>query len=177
MKKWLFILLSVSSMMHAVFTDYAPQDQAFFYESGICLAAQSKIVDWQSLKQVTSVMYHDIQEIQQIVDLFLMMNGTIIEEGVTGADQLMNVISEQIAEHQEYLYIELDFIALAAACQELFCVYLEVCPCQPSLVAFKNCLDSHDTSISIDSKKRLVQSYDDFTIRFNKFQITVQEIF
>lgn len=177
MKKWLFILLSVSSMMHAVFTDYAPQDQAFFYESGICLAAQSKIVDWQSLKQVTSVMYHDIQEIQQIVDLFLMMNGTIIEEGVTGADQLMNVISEQIAEHQEYLYIELDFIALAAACQELFCVYLEVCPCQPSLVAFKNCLDSNDTSISIDSKKRLVQSYDDFTIRFNKFQITVQEIF
>ncbi|AXK60697.1 hypothetical protein C0J27_02995 [Candidatus Chromulinivorax destructor] len=164
-------------MMHAVFTDYAPQDQAFFYESGICLAAQSKIVDWQSLKQVTSVMYHDIQEIQQIVDLFLMMNGTIIEEGVTGADQLMNVISEQITEHQEYLYIELDFIALAAACQELFCVYLEVCPCQPSLVAFKNCLDSNDTSISIDSKKRLVQSYDDFTIRFNKFQITVQEIF
>lgn len=177
MKKWLFILLSVSSMMHAVFTDYTPQDQAFFYESGICLATQSKIVDWQSLKQVTAVLYHDIEEIQQIVDLFLMMNGTFIEEGVTGADQLMNVISQQIAEHQEYLYIELDFIALAAACQDLFCVYLEVCPCEPSLVAFTNCLDSNDTSISVDSKKRLMQSYHDFTIRFNKFQITVQEIF
>lgn len=176
MKKCLLILLTFSSVIYAGYRDYTSQDQEVFYDSGMCLARQKKIADWKGLKQAIAVIYNDIEEIQQIIDLFLMVNGTSISKDVLPSDQLMDMIHKQISEHNEYADVCTDAILLAAAYQKIFYIFIEVCPCQPSLAVFVSCVDNNYDKINDFDKDRLQFALTDFMHRFEDFQLTIKEI-
>lgn len=176
MKKMLLIACILSSiLMHAGSIEYTSQDLEMFYDAGICLARQGKINDWQSLKEATAVLYQDIQEVQQIIDLSLMMNGVVASQDTLASDKLMDEIYKQIIEHDEYIHLEMDFITFAESYQKLFCIFIEECNGNPSLITFMNYLDSNDM-IDADSLQRIQAALDDFIIRFENIQSTLQDI-
>lgn len=176
MRKCLLILLTFSSVAYARYRDYTPQDQEVFYDSGMCLARQKKIADWQDLKEATAVIYNEIQEIQQIIDLYLMMNGTPVSKETLPSDQLMDLMYKDIAEHDTCLDLYTNVIALAAAYQKIFYIFVEVCPCQPSLAIFVYFLDDNCDNINDSDKDRLQLALTNFMDRFEDLQSTIEEI-
>ena len=176
MKKCLLILLTFSSVVCAGYRDYTPQDQEIFYDSGICLANQKKITDWEGLKKAVAVIYNNVEEIQQIIDLFFMVNGTSISKEISPSDQLMDIIHKEISEHDEYADVCTDAILLAAAYQQIFYIFIEVCPCQPSLAIFISCMDNNYDKINALDRDRLQFALTDFMNRFEDLQSTVKEI-
>jgi hypothetical protein len=162
--------------MYAGYRDYTPQDQEIFYDSGICLANQKKIADWKDLKQAIAAIYNNVEEIQQIVDLYLMMNGAPVNKETLPSDQLMDMIYKEIIQHNECVDLYTDVIALAAAYQQIFYIFIEISPREHSLAIFVSCLDSNYDKINSLDRERLQLTLTNFMRRFEDFKSTIKEI-
>ena len=177
MKTVLVVLLSFVTSVYAGYDDYSVQEKEAFYDAGMCLAHQHKITDWKSLKKVSAILYDDIEEVQQIVDLFLMMNGSKTSDKILASDQLFDMIDDEVTQNSKYVLLQKDFVLLVAAYQHIFYVFIDICPCQPTLTMFLNCLVNQCDVVDSIDQEMFVKVVDDFLDQFEQFQLELQDAF
>lgn len=177
MKKLLFFLLLSIVPVHGGYEDYEQQEQQAFYDVGICLAQQNKIDDWSSLKQAAAGMYDNIEDIQELVDLFLIMNGVSINQITEPMNQLFDIIEQEIArDYSEYNHIQMSFVELIAIYQDLFSFFLQTSKGLHSPALFLSYVNNSCDLMSDEERETFQSKMDYFELIFEKFEILLDEI-
>jgi len=116
-KKFLYILLSFCMVLQAdEASDLAYQQ--FKFEIGINLVQQDFIVDWQSTESAMLQAYQDVDNLSQIIDLYLMIDETLQANNITTFQALINFY---ITPNQEVSQAVTEWLA---AYQDLFLTFV-----------------------------------------------------
>ena len=94
--------------------------QELVYDMGISLAGQNLIVDNQSAKDALINVYNQVDQVNQIVDLFMMIDEEIVGQEISTIEDL---IDYEIAMHDN---LAQSCIAWLAAYQNAFMIFLEI---------------------------------------------------
>lgn len=173
------ILLSLSTSMYAS----SPEDDSFFvqrqelfYNAGISFAHQVKIVDGQSLKDATVGVYNEVQDLQDLVNLFVVIDENIDEENIPSFDQLIDIFDDQMSQADGYEDFKVDLIILMESYQRIFSIFIKMCPDELSFETFvanlNDCLESSD-----DLHEEMKEALNDFTNAFNIFEDRSSDFF
>ncbi len=94
--------------------------QELIYDMGICLAGQDLIVDNQSAKDAFINVYNQIEQVNQIIDLFMIIDEELVEQEITTIEDLIDyeiAVEDNVAQ---------SCIAWLAAYQKVFIIFLQI---------------------------------------------------
>ena len=111
-------------------TDLAFQE--LVYDMGMNLADQHLVVDGPTLKKALVCLYEDVQQVTQIIDLFLIIDEELVEQNITTIDQLVDY---EIATHP---YVVESAITWLSAYQKLFMIFMALHPQDASFETWCN---------------------------------------
>lgn len=124
-KKLFLIVLTLFATAQAQDLQQESCDLAFqelIYDIGMSLAVQNLIVDNVTARDAMLNVYEDVEQVTQIVDLFLMIDEEMVELEITTIDALVDY------EMQNHKKIAESCIAWLFAYQNLFKVFVTIHP-------------------------------------------------
>ncbi len=123
-KKLLALIFALFSCVHAqqdddsALFDFAFQE--LIYDIGVNLAQQQKIIDDVSAKDALMNVYEQVDQVAQIVDLFMMIDDEIVELGISSIEELIDFELD----HNENMAQAC--IAWLAAYQKVFNIFIQI---------------------------------------------------
>ena len=180
MKYLLLILLSFVASMNAGSQEddgLFLQRQELFYDAGVSLAHQEKVINWQSFKNAAIGVYNEVQGVQELIDLLFMMDENLIENDMRSFDELIDSFDKQMSKTAEYQEFEIDLIVLVAAYQRIFSIFIKMHPSEPTFEIFSGCLDDYLESSDHLLYDEMKDALDGFVEAFNIFQDKMEDLF
>jgi hypothetical protein len=154
-------------------TDLAFQE--LIYDMGVVLAVQNPIVNNATGTQALINLYNQVEQVNQIVDLFMMIDEELVDLDITTIEDL---IDYEINQNEP---IAQSCIAWLAAYQKVFTIFLEIHGQQASFIdwchdmAFVASLDS-DTQLEDPSYEALWQAVYEVLQAQKVFEAALQEL-